>query len=88
MLNTDIDTKINAIVDFLKNTKKADYSITSPSILSENSISIPVYSTGEMLSIITTVNYKIMYKFFEFNDFEKLNIEPAKPIHLLIKSVN
>lgn len=88
MLNTDIDTKIIMIVDFLRNTKKADYSITSTSILSENSISIPVYSIGEMLNIITTVNYKIMHNFFEFTDFENLNIEPAKPIHLLIKSVN
>ncbi len=88
MLDTHTDTKVISIIEVL-NHKTATYTISSTSVTLEHIISIPVYNMGEMLNIITKVNYKLSYNFFEFKDFENLLFQPGNPLYLnitLIKS--
>lgn len=87
MLDIHTDTKVRLIIEFLTNNK-ASYTITSTSVTFEHTISISVYNMGEMLNIITNVNYHISYKFFEFKDFENLNYQPGNPLYLNITSIN
>lgn len=88
MVYSETDTKINTIVDFLRGNKEAEYSIKLSSSLSENSITVSVFSYGEMLNIVTNVNLQVRYPFFKFDDFVELSVELEKPIHLQIQSLN
>lgn len=85
MLRAETEFKINAIIDFLKSNKKVEYTKSFNPEDSRNELNFSIYSTGEMLEIVTNVNLYINYPFFDFNQFKNLNVTMEKPLYISIK---
>lgn len=49
-------------------------------------MSVPIYSEGEMINIITSVNVALELPFFKFDELIKVIIQPSMPVFLHIKS--
>lgn len=84
-MQSETDAKINKIVGFFMNNRNAKYSISFISYESEDALNIPIYSTGEMLNVVTNVNYQTQYPFFDFEQFKGLTVTMQKPLYISIK---